>query len=242
MTLQNHIPARCLDENSVEQILINLPAKSLMRRSKTRPQLLIKNYYNDSSKIILTPEDGFKGGVALHKVKIPWGKQARMLKQSIDGLFCFVDDSCGTCIYNLGTRQVTPWAQSSVPLQGDLFVTQTPIYGFGFDPLTKKYKVLRDWEICRPGFEYAKGRRDHICEVFTVGENRWRKIDEVPPARLHGGAGVYANGSVYWRNAGANGFATPDNEVIVAFDVGTEKFRVVVKRFIPDRWTHCFIG
>ncbi|KAI3867301.1 hypothetical protein MKW98_001735 [Papaver atlanticum] len=247
-------PQNRLDDNSLEEILINLPVKSLMRfkcshlsRSKTHPQLLIKTYDdNDSSEIILTPEDGFKGGVALHKVKIPWAKQASMLNQSIDGLFCFVNYSyCLTCIYNLGTRQVTPWAQSCIPIQGDEYVKHKPIYGFGFDPLTNNYKVLRDWEISRHGYEYEEmGRVDHICEVFTVGGNRWRKIDEVPPGRLDRFTGVYANGSIYWRNDEGS-FEQQDNEVIVAFGIGTERFRVVEipnfilagKKVITGRWT-----
>ncbi|KAI3884248.1 hypothetical protein MKW92_042236 [Papaver armeniacum] len=174
------------------QSLIQDPSfvKSHLSRSKTHPQLLINTFDNDSSEIILTPEDGFKGGVALDKVKIPWAKQASMLEESINGLFCYVNYSYGlTCIYNLGTRQVTPWAQSSIPIQGDESVKHKPIYGFGFDPLTNKYKLLRDWEISRPSYdtyeyEMGMGRVDHICEVFTVGENRWRKIDDVPPGRL----------------------------------------------------------
>ncbi|KAI3888378.1 hypothetical protein MKW92_006694 [Papaver armeniacum] len=253
MSPQNYLPTN-LDDNSVEEILVKLPVKSLMRfkcshshhsRSKTHPQLLISidSTYNGASKIFYSPENEFEGGLALHKVTIfPWSRQAVMLKP-IDGLFCCVDDIYGvTCIYNLGTRQVTPWAQSSIPLQGGHSLTGMPIYGFGFDPLTSNYKVLRVWEITRHWHGYAMESVYHICEVFTVGgENQWRKIDEVPPVRLYERpAGVYANGSIYWRKAPAKGFGLrpQDDKMLVAFDVGSEKFR----KIITDRWTHCFNG
>ncbi|KAI3867300.1 hypothetical protein MKW98_001734 [Papaver atlanticum] len=176
MSLQNHLRTR-LDDKLLRDILINLPVKSLMRfkcvskrwqsliqdssfakshlsRSKSHPPQLLISSWNGDSKIIYTPGDEFKSGEAVHKVTISWiTGQVVMLKQSIDGLFCFVDDSYSlTCIYNLGTRQITPWEQSAIPLQGGQFVKQKPFNGFGFDHLTKKYEVLRVWEICRPGF------------------------------------------------------------------------------------------
>ncbi|KAI3943248.1 hypothetical protein MKW92_024912 [Papaver armeniacum] len=226
-----------LDDKSVEDILVNLPVKSLshLSRSKTHPpQLLISIYYGGGSVKIFTPENGFQGGVAVHKVTIPWAVNNKPLP--INGFFCFVDVSNGaTRIYNLGTRRVTPWAQTCIPLQRGPFVEQTPTYGFGFDPLTNNYKVLCIWEISsRSAFNREITR---ICEVLTVGgENQWRKIDEVPPVRLYGPPdGVYANGSIYWRNAGASFCNPPADELIVAFDVGTEKFR-----YNTDRWAHGF--
>ncbi|KAI3853608.1 hypothetical protein MKW98_025125 [Papaver atlanticum] len=232
-----------------------------LSRSKTHPQLLITvQNLNCDSLSIFSPEDEFIGGVALQKATVAWSEHAAMLTP-IDGLCCFVDYLYGvTCICNLGTRQFTPGAQTSVNLgtpwaqfqtsanrgtrQGEPFeeppplVTQKPTYGFGFDPMTKKYKILCVWEICNHALEakYFLGlgtmrpKLEQICEVFTVGENQWRKIDEAPGIRLSGAA-VYAKGSIYMRNDGVDLFTPPDNEVVVAFDVGSEKFRVIQ---IPD--------
>ncbi|MCL7047851.1 hypothetical protein MKW94_006519 [Papaver nudicaule] len=239
-----------LDDKSLEDIFVNLPVKSLVRfkcvsktwqsfiedpsfvqlhlnRSKQHPQILIATSSGGGPVQVYSPMDGFKGGVAVHQVTIPESSEIAMLSP-INGLFCFVD-RYATRMYNLATRQFTPWAKTSITMQGG---TQTPTYGFGFDPLTNKYKILCVWEISGIGLEYEMGKVDHICEVFTVGgENKWREIDVVPPvSRLAGGL-TYANGSIYSRNGGRTAFHPPDTELIVAFDVGTEKFRVIQ---VPD--------
>ncbi|KAI3877117.1 hypothetical protein MKX03_027643, partial [Papaver bracteatum] len=115
---------------------------------------------------------------------------------------------------------------------GAFDTAQTPTYGFGFDPLTKTYKLVYVLEIPKAYFS-TSSKVQHICQVLTVGGrgNQWRNIDEVPPVQLFESAGVYANGSIYWRNAGADSITPPDEELIVAFDIGTERFRVIE---IPD--------
>ncbi|MCL7026801.1 hypothetical protein MKW94_029928, partial [Papaver nudicaule] len=213
-----------LDDNSVEDILINLPVKSLMRfkclhlsRARQHPQLLISKWRGDSW-VIYSPKDGFKGGEAVRKVTLPWCMD-KNVTCSIDGLFCVIDDSISsTLIYNLATQQASPWAKTSITLRLD--PSEPPTYGFGFDPQTKNYKAVCVWE--KPSKSLLSLDVELFCEVFTVGENQWKKIDEVPPVRLYESAGVYANGSVYWRNAGVSDSTPPDSELIVAFDVGSE--------------------
>ncbi|KAI3948696.1 hypothetical protein MKW92_014354 [Papaver armeniacum] len=245
-----------LDDKSVEDILVKLPVKSLVRfksvsktwksfieedssfiqshLSRSEAQLVITTTCGGYSLKVFSPKDGFQGGEAIHQVTLPWPLGATV-PRPIHGLFCFIDhtDNYATRIYNLATRQATPWAQTCVPAQRGAWVTQTPTYGFGFDPLTKTYKLVCVWEIARDSI--CSYEVDHICEVLTVGAgeggNQWRKIDEVPPVQLYEPAGVYANGSIYWRNAGKSLSLDPDEELIVAFDVGAEKFRVIQ---IPD--------
>ncbi|KAI3900150.1 hypothetical protein MKW92_026244 [Papaver armeniacum] len=151
--------------------------------------------YKDDCIQVYTPEYDFQGGEALYKLTIPWS-QVVILKP-INGLFCFVDILNGlSCVYNLGTRQVTPWVSIPVPPQTGSMVTTIPTYGFSFDPSTGKHKILCIWDVTRFGRKV-----EHIVQVFTLGENEWRTIDELPPVKPFGEA-VYANGSIYRRNCG----------------------------------------
>ncbi|KAI3934964.1 hypothetical protein MKW92_048502 [Papaver armeniacum] len=137
----------------------------------------------------------------------------------INGLICFVDhNKHAVCIYNISTRdQITPWIKSTLSMEEKLIgvVSRSCVYKFGFDPVSKDYKVIGKWKILDE-FE--------IWGVLTVGENTWRKIDEAPPCYIGPSApSVYVNGFIYWfpnRYTGSDGF-------IVAFEVGCEKFRTI---------------
>ncbi|KAI3850514.1 hypothetical protein MKW92_002190 [Papaver armeniacum] len=237
-----------LDNNSMHQILSNLPVKTLMKfkcvskswesltrdpafinlyRSKTQLQLLVMIYKGDSI-LVYTPKYGLQGGEALHKAEIPWGRVH--IFKPVNGFFFFVDSRRSvSCVYNLATQQSTPWIPIPAPDLPHAGATKSPTYGFGFDPSTGQHKVLCTWVISKIG-AMSFGKVDHVCQVFTLGENQWRTIDQVPPVRPDG-VSVYANGSIYRRNRDDYLFKPPEVEVIVAFDVGTEKFRVIP---IPD--------
>ncbi|KAI3995432.1 hypothetical protein MKX01_006654 [Papaver californicum] len=69
-----------------------------------------------------------------------------------------------------------------------------------------------------------------VCEVLTVGDNAWRSIDEIPPCYsdiLF--TSVYVNGSIYYCTGRfMSGRWGNDDPVLVAFDVGSEKFRTIL--------------
>ncbi|KAI3888819.1 hypothetical protein MKX03_002098 [Papaver bracteatum] len=86
------------------------------------------------------------------------------------------------------------------------------------------------------GFEEVGADEEQVCEVFTVGENTWRRIDAVPPYSLlskvcylgdldhynEESKSVYVKGKIYWRFR-----FTRKGEVLMVFDVRTEKFLVI---------------
>ncbi|XP_026383285.1 F-box protein At5g65850-like [Papaver somniferum] len=99
-------------------------------------------------------------------------------------------------------------------------------YCFGYDPATKKHKVMCMWNMSRKQDD-GTILDGLVCEILTLGHNSWRKIEAAPPhhfCRIV--CSVYVNGSVYW----FPGIVECDNDddvFMVAFDVGNEKFRTI---------------
>ncbi|CAN0891426.1 Putative F-box protein At1g33530 [Linum grandiflorum] len=142
----------------------------------------------------------------------------------VRGLLCLVD-GFAVQIFNVGTGEVTPWFKPESLKHYTSFhqMEDHPRFFFGMDPTSGKHKVLCLLYGCKP-------------EVLTVGEdNSWRRIDDVPgsvePSPFTH-ISAYANGSVYWFEnersevQESSGLVVSTySEYLVAFDVGSEKFR-----------------
>ncbi|CAN0891424.1 Putative F-box protein At1g19160 [Linum grandiflorum] len=131
----------------------------------------------------------------------------------VRGLLCLVD-RFAVQIFNVFTGELTPWLKPQClkhdSRSDDIF--PRPRFFFGIDPSSGKHKVLcLSWE--------------YEPEVLTVGEDSsWRIIDDDDVSRSSGpdpfqNIFAYANGSVYWFEKKGR------SESLVAFDVGSEKFR-----------------
>ncbi|KAI3920970.1 hypothetical protein MKW92_009407 [Papaver armeniacum] len=137
------------------------------------------------------------------------------------------------------------------------------IYQMGFDLEKNEHKVFCFWRLSSVPESFIGSYSDSASsyaswEALTVGrDTKWRRIsvtpnennliklnEVVPPY----GPGVQANGSIYWRNklmSREEDLIDPENvfrdyvptdpDVIIAFDVGSEKFRVIpIPSFILD--------
>ncbi|KAI3969021.1 hypothetical protein MKW92_040487 [Papaver armeniacum] len=153
----------------------------------------------------------------------------------VNGLICFVDRQRNDVrIHNISTREVTPRIKLTC-LREELEKNSTGCssygitYKIGFHPATKEHKLLC---ICSV---HLRDTDDHyeLYEVLTVGDNRWRRIDAVPPCSLDFiYNSVYANGSIYFCSSS---FKDGDPKFLVVFDVGSEKFRMIpIPIFILD--------
>ncbi|KAI3840233.1 hypothetical protein MKW92_032635 [Papaver armeniacum] len=165
------------------------------------------------------------GAPVIHNISNVKSQKHDDILEPVNGMMCFTDTShdFGVRIYNLGTRELTPWLEAAFKIKEDY----RPCYQLGFDPATKEHKVICLWK-------KSLGESYLACQVLTVGNNAWRNIKGTPPYDLEdnlyhrNGGSVYANGFVYWitaelkfRNHGS------EHNVIVAFDVGSEKFRTI---------------
>lgn len=130
---------------------------------------------------------------------------------SLIGLICFIDRyEHAVCIYNVSTRQVTPWIKSTLLTEEQEKYPGLDVYvirecSFGFDPSTMEHKVIC---ISSISVEEYHGDSDgdgddsyevwEVCEVLTVGENTWRRIDQVPLFYTYGyRASACIKGSIY---------------------------------------------
>lgn len=88
-------------------------------------------------------------------------------------------------------------------------------YGMGFDGTTSTYKIVRVF-----------GKRS---EIYTLGTSSWREISSVPPEDLDNMSnGVSAYGDMHWADDDHFSFGQRkgvDNCVIISFDFKKEEFK-----------------
>ncbi|XP_059650283.1 putative F-box protein At5g52610 [Cornus florida] len=223
-------------------ILLRLPVKSLFRfrsvckrwstiidspsfvdlhlsQSQTRPcepQILVSFSLPDSKHYFYS--SSLEGGQAVRLMWLPGNcRSPCYVSESLNGLVCFYHDSL-VCVINPSTQKFRALPASNFKR------FECEFYYFGFDPSKNEYKVLHI--MCmRP--LYCLSLFDMQCEVFTIKvgseepkEWSWRKIAHVPPyPYTFRGQGVCVNGAIHWICRKA------PREVLVVFDVASEKFR-----------------
>ncbi|KAJ3707478.1 hypothetical protein LUZ61_011183 [Rhynchospora tenuis] len=141
-----------------------------------------------------------------------------LVTPTCNGLICIYDFKSSITICNPTTQKFMDLPRAT-PNSARL-MNVYPKCTLGFDPVRKKYKVVR--------FFYRKV--DHLnqnynlgCEIFTLGAVWWKSIGFI--GCYPTGPGVNANGSIYWMiGAGAKDNLT---DKIIALNLTNEKFRDV---------------
>ncbi|KAK9663963.1 hypothetical protein RND81_14G009500 [Saponaria officinalis] len=86
--------------------------------------------------------------------------------------------------------------------------------GFGYSSSVDDYKYVTI-------FFQLFTKHDTIVHVFSLRENKWRKLDVDLNKILVNGQGVLLDEKLYW-----SGFDGQSNQVIISFDLGLEKFDI----------------
>ncbi|KAI3894935.1 hypothetical protein MKX03_022873 [Papaver bracteatum] len=184
---------------------------------------------------------------------------------AVNGLIAFVKRQMrSVCIFNPSTGQSTPWIQSMIRQQHESLYEKIQVideyghcvtrqiqyvnsnwYYFGYDPVTMEHKVVCIWKkmIYKRHGEFL--RFENICEVMTVDGRQhnknnlsWRRIDNefvIPPTISPSdfSCSLYINGSIYW-------LCTGEEPLVVEFNVGSEKFRVIsIPNYIIKEIRYC---
>ncbi|XP_010436616.1 PREDICTED: F-box/kelch-repeat protein At3g06240-like [Camelina sativa] len=99
-------------------------------------------------------------------------------------------------------------------------------YGFGFDPLTNDYKVVR--------FNV-----DNDNYVYSLKKDSWRRICNIPCRRVYSRTSVELNGSIHWISLISGG---ESQKVVMAFDLNTEKLRLMPLPDLTEECDHIYGG
>ncbi|KAI3973303.1 hypothetical protein MKX01_020678 [Papaver californicum] len=184
---------------------------------------MIHLYYADYGVIKSTEcqEDFYNTKIA--KINLPPIKEERERKEvivgSCNGLVCLAIPHKGVYnpvyICNPFTGEYTILPRISNNKSWDV------VSGFGYLPCTNEYKVVRILypadSIHNPTSTTTKG----CVQVYTLGKGSssgWRNITETTYSLYS--QGIFANGSLYWKH-------DKNDDIIVAFDLADEKFRVL---------------
>ncbi|KAK9987370.1 hypothetical protein SO802_032321 [Lithocarpus litseifolius] len=114
----------------------------------------------------------------------------------------------------------------------DIYGMHPASFGFGFDPKTNDYKVVRILPIF--SFPLDSGISRPVVEVFSLSTGEWRMLSasaSLPPicAIISSGPPAFANGALHWIAI------TNDNKPFVSvFDLGDEVFRQIQLPELPS--------
>ncbi|XP_026377828.1 putative F-box protein At1g32420 [Papaver somniferum] len=149
----------------------------------------------------------------------------------VNGLMCVVDkDNNAICVRNITTGEATSWIQTTIDVErteGYKLLQKFKIYEFGCDPTTMEHKVICILSMCKT----QSCTQYEVCEVLTVCDNTWTRINAVPglPYDYNLKESVNVNGVIYWFTCKYLGNSNKHEypSFILAFDVGKEKFRKI---------------
>ena len=159
-----------------------------------------------------------------------------------NGLFCLSDDkltySDRLCLWNPCVRKLVylPFPNVTYATHGGFDAT----IGFGFDPKTNDYKVVRLVTLL-DSFDLEHSRT--VAEIYSLSTGEWRMLGAslVPKCALSPRAPqAFVNGALHWV-----AFRRADDEnlqhFVLVFDLGNEVFREILVPELPD-YTSAFAG
>ncbi|KAI9122710.1 hypothetical protein K1719_006550 [Acacia pycnantha] len=221
-----------LPEDLMMEIMVRLPVKSLLRFkyvSKSWYAIITNPYFiakqvewsnsiiteNRHSKIIFQI---FPSEKPAYISIISYGEKRDLELPFLDNNpnFLFVRGQCNGILCLSGPSHLILWnpATKEVKAIPERKFSYLSVIGFGFDPITKDYKIVR--LLC--------DEKDSI-EVYILSSDRWRTIylDNVPYRLWQNGSwNSYLNGFYHWL-----GPSEGDDTYILSFDFSKEVLGVI---------------
>ncbi|XP_042515310.1 F-box protein CPR1-like [Macadamia integrifolia] len=246
------MPSKNLSEDLIIGILSRLPVKSLLRfRCVCKPwcalitdSAFIKMHLTQSlaTNTNLTLIVNKSKSIDLYSVDLDACELNQPFKSPIfrptdilgscNGLLCISNCNNDMYLWNPSTR--SHHKLPSTPT--DYIPYHCAAYGFGYDPTTDDYKLIRVWQFYRNDDNSWHSE----VKVYSLSTNSWRMIGDMPfpPIKRQWVCGVLANSALHWvANVDlvlakvSPGHHESGLGLIVSFDLKDEEYREVP---LPD--------
>ncbi|KAK8569890.1 hypothetical protein V6N13_002602 [Hibiscus sabdariffa] len=148
---------------------------------------------------------------------------------SCNGLLCLSDS-----LYNDALFVHNPFTMDYIELpESRQYPDQELVFGFGFHPKTKEYKVVKIvYYRNTSNYSYSRARRtvypQSDVQIFTLGTSSWRSLGKVSYQFVRRPSEALVNGRLHWVSRPRRYHPT---RRIISFDLADEQFREVPK---PD--------
>ncbi|XP_043693191.1 F-box protein At3g07870-like [Telopea speciosissima] len=149
--------------------------------------------------------------------------QATKILGSCNGLLCISTTTNGDDIFlwNPSTRRHQPITPLQFPNDGVSFNIRFG-YGFGYDPISNDYKLLRVLQFSRDNIWHSE------VNLYSLSTNSWRRIGDMPFVPIEWKrdrhSNILANSALYWvAHPLTNGHSGPI--FIGSFDLRDEEYR-----------------
>nr|POE69241.1 putative f-box protein [Quercus suber] len=148
-----------------------------------------------------------------------------------NGLICLSNHAEGIFLWNPCVRKFLQLPYPNVNADD----THGLSFGFGFDPKTNDYKVVRILSIFDSPFDFVKSRP--VVEVYSLLAGEWRMLTastsaSLPPicAIIGSVRPAFANGALHWI-----AFTNDYKQFVLVFDLGDEVFRQILLPEFPEK-------
>ncbi|XP_050226574.1 F-box/kelch-repeat protein At3g23880-like [Mercurialis annua] len=220
-------PSSYMPQHMVEAILSKLPVKSLVRFMSvsqswnsliTNPSFSLLRSNFAHNVLVLNPDFELltidHASNSLITLNFPFNRPHMQIIGSCNGLVCIslTGDYENMIVWNPCTGIFRELPNPSCPKDSIYYS-----YGFGYDSLSKDFKILLAVE------EYADDSQSvfYYVEVFSLKQNSWKRIrysinpqESIVGEPSYRMRGTHLNGVLYWNL----------HELVHVFDLGSENF------------------
>lgn len=151
-----------------------------------------------------------------------------------NGLLCICNVAGDVALWNPSTKKhrVLPFLPTGSNREPNRYFCGARVYGFGYEPVLDDYKLVSISQFI--GLDYQSFESE--VKVYSLRTNAWKEIESMPYVLCYTGKmGILVNNYLHW--VVTRKLEPEETELIVGFDMGTERFQEVP---IPDNVNHHF--